>query len=715
MGIKGLKDRLDETTFKSLKYGHDRPGGGDSGQPYIATDFEGNSSVSVNPNSIITSLKTKSIDIPNLSARLNGSKVGSFALQALNTDDFIRGGAVGSAQAAINDTFRIGAFLTSKPKGPLFIAKQVALQFSNPKLETKKGVGGFFSNLLAGDIGVVQPTRLYNLGVNTLAQVSANALGIHFSRHGLFPVQDDSTKYLAIAKYNNEDTAYDGAGLPKKSTNRLVRYAYKLLPDAPPSNTRASNLFRNIGKFIPGVSLFLAPGPERVIDSYLGGPGSVYGVGKTFIRRYDYTSNGINKQPAQAKGVINYDGLRGVSKLYAESDKPAMQRFTQFSGVERDNPYSGGEFKLTSLNSGFSQGIIGNNILDLPTTDQNVIPYEQNVPYGANGTSNSPTFRKYAKLRQQIDDQRTKSGATIIIPDNNGGTTTYSNVNKFGIYDTDLPASNYYNVNNDLTNKILLPSSPDNPEYYNGTDIVTIKTPWNKINRDISVGSGRKDTINKTPLFFSNTDPGASVNINGKDYTINDFVNFRIQALDGDNPTNDSAWMIFRAYLTQFSDNTDATWSEIKYAGRGEKFYIYDGFSRKIQIGFKVAALSAEEMEPMYQKLNFLMGNVMPDYKDGLLMRGPMVKMTVGNWLYGQDGILNSVSYTIPNDSPWEIGISDNNTSGSLVLPHIVEVSMTFTPIGSQTQDINVISQKGNSTIMPSNIAQNKANGYQYI
>ena len=171
--------------------------------------------------------------------------------------------------------------------------------------------------------------------------------------------------------------------------------------------------------------------------------------------------------------------------------------------------------------------------------------------------------------------------------------------------------------------------------------------------------------------------------------------------------------MIFRAYVTQFSDNVDANWNEIKYAGRGENFYTYGGFSRKISIGFKVAALSSVEMEPMYQKLNYLMGNLMPDYKDNLIMRGPMMRMTIGNWLDGQDGILNSLSYTVPQDSPWEISLGEDVTSGAktLNLPHIIEVNMTFTPIGSQTMGKNKVSSKSSQI---SHIAQN-VNDYQFI
>jgi hypothetical protein len=50
-----------------------------------------------------------------------------------------------------------------------------------------------------------------------------------------------------------------------------------------------------------------------------------------------------------------------------------------------------------------------------------------------------------------------------------------------------------------------------------------------------------------------------------------------------------------------------------------------------------------------------------------------------------QLGILNSLSYTVPNDSPWEIAIDEpEGGTKMLILPHILEVSMTFTPIGAE-------------------------------
>ena len=202
-----------KTNLKSLKYGKDRINEGSSGQPYITTDPDGNTNLSLGANNIVGGvLRLVGVNkvpiVPNISAQLSRSRAGRFVNQVLGTDDFIRGGAIGSAQAAINDTFRIGAFLTDLPKGPIFIAKQAGLQLSNPKLEVKKGLKGLASGILSaifslnpgqalGTItgGLLGPTRVYNLGINTIAQVPANAFGIHFIRHGLLPVQDEDSKY----------------------------------------------------------------------------------------------------------------------------------------------------------------------------------------------------------------------------------------------------------------------------------------------------------------------------------------------------------------------------------------------------------------------------------------------------------------------------------------------------------------------------------------
>ena len=65
-------------------------------------------------------------------------------------------------------------------------------------------------------------------------------------------------------------------------------------------------------------------------------------------------------------------------------------------------------------------------------------------------------------------------------------------------------------------------------------------------------------------------------------------------------------------------------------------------------------------------------------------MRGPLVQLTMGGYLYEQVGFISALTYDIPDDSPWEIGIDDRGNSDNNVkeLPHRINVSsFQFTPI----------------------------------
>ncbi len=131
-------------------------------------------------------------------------------------------------------------------------------------------------------------------------------------------------------------------------------------------------------------------------------------------------------------------------------------------------------------------------------------------------------------------------------------------------------------------------------------------------------------------------------------------------------------------------DNYNAEWNGFKYMGRGENFYRYNGFTRNINLGWTVAAQSKEELIPMYQKLNFLASSLAPDFSDSGYMRGNLAVLTVGGYLFEQPGIINSINYSVPTESPWEIGISDTAGFDNTVkeLPHIIRVTgFSFTPI----------------------------------
>ena len=184
------------------------------------------------------------------------------------------------------------------------------------------------------------------------------------------------------------------------------------------------------------------------------------------------------------------------------------------------------------------------------------------------------------------------------------------------------------------------------------------------------------DKITAMPMY-SSTGPDTN-------QPISDAVKFRIAAINNDNTNGEAVYMHFRAFLDDFSDSYSSTWNPINYVGRGDTLYNYSGFGRTISLGFTVAAQSKAELIPMYKKLNYLASTLAPDYSAAGFMRGNMVRLTLGGYLYEQPGFITGLTYTVPQESPWEIAInSEGGSDGSVKeLPHIIKVTgFSFTPI----------------------------------
>jgi hypothetical protein len=131
--------------------------------------------------------------------------------------------------------------------------------------------------------------------------------------------------------------------------------------------------------------------------------------------------------------------------------------------------------------------------------------------------------------------------------------------------------------------------------------------------------------------------------------------------------------------------------------GRGENFYTYQGFTREVGFTFIVAAQSVEEMEKLYQKVNYLASTLLPDYQEGTgFMRGTIHKLTIGEYFYRVPGIIKSMNITVDDNYPWEIKMKQpemrviNNDQGvsrdqlQMEVPQILKIQMNFTPIMSK-------------------------------
>lgn len=71
-------------------------------------------------------------------------------------------------------------------------------------------------------------------------------------------------------------------------------------------------------------------------------------------------------------------------------------------------------------------------------------------------------------------------------------------------------------------------------------------------------------------------------------------------------------------------------------------------------------------------------------------MRGPLIQLTIGEYLYEQPGFITQLSFTPNFDAGWEIGVTSGGKQASTVggeiievgeLPLMISVQMSFTPI----------------------------------
>jgi hypothetical protein len=186
--------------------------------------------------------------------------------------------------------------------------------------------------------------------------------------------------------------------------------------------------------------------------------------------------------------------------------------------------------------------------------------------------------------------------------------------------------------------------------------------------------SGSADQMNTLKSFLFSND-NAPWEYESKESR--DIIKFVFEAIENNNPS-DSWAIFFRAYLAGFSDNHQASINSFKYIGRGEDFYTYQGVSRTIGFSFKIAVGSEQEQKPLYTKLNHLISQVYPDYSDTYgIMRAPIIRLTIGDYLYRVAGMLENVNITVDDNAPWEIASNDDLKQ----LPHVINVQCTFKPI----------------------------------
>ena len=91
----------------------------------------------------------------------------------------------------------------------------------------------------------------------------------------------------------------------------------------------------------------------------------------------------------------------------------------------------------------------------------------------------------------------------------------------------------------------------------------------------------------------------------------------------------------------------------------------------------------------MWDQLERLAKTTVPQYQAAAKMKGPLIKFTLGNWFINTPAFIKSLSYTVDNETPWEINLSDSGIYGEAAssdnvgeLPMIVSVQVSMQIFG---------------------------------
>ena len=618
-----------KTDLKSLKYGQDRKGGGSSNQPYITTPIpEGSTSSS--------------------------------------PDFLLRNGYLNPISSA-NDVSRLTQmfFDLKSPNGLLFTAKQNLL--SRTAVQTQTSTGPLNN-------GVYNP-------LSTISQAGVISAGYHLNKQGINP-------FDLTGAYSNNNSLY----------------GVKIKYDQPTDENRLAGLYNN----------YITVRNESInVLSYSGGPGSNLGIGQTNIR---FSS------PEQRTGTNNPLSLTNPTYFYDGYQRSIDEINNQVGGLQIDSEKSWIKSPLYDLPS-FNVNSPQSGSLNLIKSDSTTWTAKQNTT-GPNG-SNYNWFKSSGSSKTYLDLTKSPISDLNSYWNINDGkplwqNNVYTQGNTFpengpSIYDNNTFVYTQQDIIDTEKNVGILDSSPKIQDFrailrdklqspfkekatnlgatpispsYNDKNIekrVNLGDPGQRAGKNYSsytkgvTLNGKKvgplDKINAKPVY-------KSTSVTNKP-DINDLVKFRIAVIDNKNP-NIKNFIHFRAFLDNFSDSYSSEWASHKFLGRAEDFYTYSGFKRTLSLSWTVAAQSKEELIPMYKKLNYLASSLAPDYSGNGFMKGNLIQLTVGGYLYEQVGWFGGINYELVNDASWEIGINDKGESDPSVkeLPHMIKVTgFTFTPI----------------------------------
>jgi len=219
-------------------------------------------------------------------------------------------------------------------------------------------------------------------------------------------------------------------------------------------------------------------------------------------------------------------------------------------------------------------------------------------------------------------------------------------------------------------------TSTDNPNSVNSFSFEKYRGINEAVNKLTNLRGG--DVINASNAYLD-TSGGSKSGLDDKD-----FITLKFHSVEK------KASVSFRATISGLTETFSPSWDTNKFIGNPFNFYTYNSIERSVTFTFKVYSNNGNEHISMWERLSFLSSLV---YSQGYGSSGirytipPFIRFTLGNMYKAKDAFIESMTYTVPDEGNWEIGLYQTNISKktqedtalkNYKLPKVVEVAITL-------------------------------------
>lgn len=254
-------------------------------------------------------------------------------------------------------------------------------------------------------------------------------------------------------------------------------------------------------------------------------------------------------------------------------------------------------------------------------------------------------------------------------------------------------------------------------------------------------GYDTTDTLNSiAPSDFDRPNSGVKYNAE-KDVVevggnpIKDLIPFHITRV-GQNKN------FFRALISGLSENVSPSWNSQNFVGNPYKFYTYENIERGINFNLNIYCGNPLELAKNWEKISYLTKAAYPiipflenttnadgERVSSNITRPPIIQFTLGDMYKNRYGIIETLTYTIPDNGTWEteqegwylpkfietqisIKLIDDVVSGNVenLYSFKKDTNGNFTtPENIQYQEFNTVSNKFESVLRTDWLSQTSA------